>query len=96
MRVINCTVWAKGYVSKFRLTGDGSVYKDNVKHPLASWSHEVEEIITITFSWRPEISGCCHVFQLIDKESAMYELKAKNGDRIPNAGHTHRSILIKN
>ena len=67
-----------------------------VKHPVASWSHETEETIAITYSWKREAVGYCHVFKLIDYESAMYELDTKNGWGIPNPWHTHRSIPIMN
>ena len=97
MRVISCTVWSKGHISKLRLKSDGTVYRDGILHPLASWSMSADyQEISIRFSYKPDIAGALHVFKLIDKESLMFNLDNKDGYTIPNKQHTHRSILIVN
>ena len=97
MRVISCTVWSKGEISKLRLKGDGTVYRNGTLHSLASWSMSADEQeISITFSYNPDIAGALHVFKMLDKESHMFNLDNKDGYTIPNKRHTHRSILIVN
>ena len=98
MRVIHFTAYAKGYVSKITLTGNGSVYVNKVHHPQASWSisGENEEDLNITFSYIPDNAGYLHEFKLIDSESGLYHLMTKGGDSVPNEWHKHRLILIRN
>ena len=94
MRVLRCTIYAKGYVSKLRLNGDGKLEVNGAKHSFSSWTCD-DESITITYAWSRE-AGYTHIFKLIDEESQMFELETKNGYWIPNPWHTHRSILILN
>ena len=97
MRVIHFTAYAKGTVSKIKLTSGGGVYVNKVHRPQASWSisGENEEALKITFTFLPDIAVFFHEFKLIDSESGLYEFVTEGGDSVPNQRH-ERPILIRN
>ena len=98
MRVIHFTAYAKGTVSKIKLTSGGGVYVNKVHRPQASWSisGENEEALKITFTFLPDIAVFFHEFKLIDSESGLYEFVTKGGDSVPNHWNKHRLLLIRN
>ena len=97
MRVIWCTLYAKGHVSKMKLAGDGKVYLNKVKMFDASWSisGNDEEYLSITYSYNPDKAGYLHEFKLIDADSGLYHLITKNGYSVPNKWHTQPLLLIR-
>ena len=95
MRVLRCTIYARGHVAKLRLNGDGGKLEVNgVNHSFSCWTCDGESI-AITYSWSLE-AGYTHIFKLIDQEPQMFELTTQRGYWIPNPWRTHRYILILN
>ena len=94
MRVVRLTIYANAVILRVTLFENGLVYINDVRHPLSTWSHDVEDFIAATYSWNPDVRGYRHVFKMVDYETRMYHLVTRDGYDIPNSNHRHRVILV--